>query len=440
MEAICTETPDREHDHKSRPYSPFLTRRFDLALQFASGLHFEEERKGTGTPYLAHLISVCALVLEAGGDEDQAVAALLHSAVEKHGGLATLNTIQRLFGQRVAKALQFRSNSTATDRRKKQDWRGKKKKYLEHLRNANRDALLVAAADKLHDARAMHSDAQKMGEKSWGRFKAPKEDQLWVYEETIKILQKRRAARTLVDGLRRVLPELRSATRESKSLESCNQKVQPYRPFLTRRFDLALQVASGLHSAQRRKGTSVPYIAHLLAVCGLVLEFGGDEDEAIAALLHDAVEDQGGIPTLVTIRRLFGDRVAEAVESCSDSTASDPEKKLPWRHRKQKYLDHLQHAGKDTLIVAIADKLHNARAVLSDYCQMGEALWKRFNAPKEDQLWFYDALVKTLQTTMAPSALVCELEEVIDELSSECRNPYSSKYSGTKINERKPRC
>src|ERR1700745_2434241 len=116
--------------------------------------------------------------------------------------------------------------------------------------------------------------------------------------------------------------------------------MQPY-PFLTWRFDLALQFASGLHHRQARKGGSVPYIAHLMGVCALVLEAGGDEDQAIAALLHDAVEDQGGLPTLQTIRHLFGERVAVAVESCSDSTVSDPANKPPWLERKQKYLAHL---------------------------------------------------------------------------------------------------
>jgi len=109
-----------------------------------------------------------------------------------------------------------------------------------------------------------------------------------------------------------------------------------------------------------------------MGVCALVLEAGGDEDQAIAALLHDAVEDQGGLATLETIHQLFGQRVAAAVESCSDSTVSDPTKKLPWRERKEKYLAHLRSANADALIVGAADKLHNARAVLTDYRQIGE--------------------------------------------------------------------
>ena len=217
---------------------------------------------------------------------------------------------------------------------------------------------------------------------------------------------------------------------QPKSEKSCNHKSQRYSPFLTRRFDLALQFASGLHHQQTRKGTSIPYVAHLISVCALVLEAGGDEDQAIAALLHDAVEDQGGLATLDTVRRLFGNRVAAAVEACSDSTVSNPENKLPWRDRKQKYLEHLRHADKDALIVAAADKLHNARSILSDYREIGEALWSRFSAPKKDQLWFYTVLVETLRCSTAPRSLVHELERVVTELLSECRKREREELQG----------
>jgi hypothetical protein len=192
--------------------------------------------------------------------------------------------------------------------------------------------------------------------------------------------------------------------------------MEPNPSFLTWRFDTALQFASGLHHSQTRKGGFIPYIAHLMSVCALVIEAGGDEDQAIAALLHDAVEDQGGLPTLATIRQMFGDRVADTVESCSDSMATNPDKKLPWRPRKDKYLEHLRTANADALIVSAADKLHNARAILADYRELGEGLWSRFKAPKKEQLWFYGAIVTTLRQTTAPKALVDELSLVVEEL------------------------
>src|ERR1035441_1370399 len=198
--------------------------------------------------------------------------------------------------------------------------------------------------------------------------------------------------------------------------------MEPYSPFLTWRFDTAMQFTSGLHHQQSRKGGHIPYIAHLMSVCALVLEAGGDEDQAIAALLHDSVEDQGGKSTLDTIRHLFGKRVADAVESCSDSTVSDPNNKLPWRERKQAYLAHLQDANKDAVFVAAADKLHNARAILSDYRELGEQLWLRFNAPKSDQLWYYGEFVKSIRQTAAAKVIVDELERVVDELKELARS------------------
>jgi (p)ppGpp synthase/HD superfamily hydrolase len=199
---------------------------------------------------------------------------------------------------------------------------------------------------------------------------------------------------------------------------SYNRHMEPYSPFLTWRFDTALQFASGLHHQQSRKGGHIPYIAHLMSVCALVLEAGGNEDQAIAALLHDAVEDRGGRSTLETIRQMFGDRVANTVESCSDSMATNPDKKLPWRERKVKYLEHLRTASGDALLVSAADKLHNARAILSDYRELGEGLWSRFKAAKEDQLWFYDAMVETLRQTSTPKTLVDELGRVVRELNT----------------------
>jgi len=195
------------------------------------------------------------------------------------------------------------------------------------------------------------------------------------------------------------------------------------KPFLTNRFDLALHFASGLHHGQRRKGTEIPYIAHLMSVAALVLEAGGDEDQAIAALLHDGMEDQGGSPTLATIRRLFGDRVAETVMGCSDSEAVDPGKKEPWHQRKHAYLAHLETASRDVLLVSVADKLHNVRTIVSDYRRVGDDVWQRFNkeASKKDQLDNYRALVTTFRKTSAPTEMVDELDRIVTTLEQLAR-------------------
>ncbi len=139
------------------------------------------------------------------------------------------------------------------------------------------------------------------------------------------------------------------------------------------RFDGAFAYASRLHARQKRKGTKIPYVAHLLAVTAIVLEYGGGEDEAIAALLHDAVEDQGGPATRTEILGRFGKRVVAIVDGCTDT---DTEPKPPWRQRKEAYVAHVGDASPSVRLVSAADKLHNARSILADYRLLGEALWE----------------------------------------------------------------
>jgi (p)ppGpp synthase/HD superfamily hydrolase len=138
------------------------------------------------------------------------------------------------------------------------------------------------------------------------------------------------------------------------------------------RFDGALIYAVHLHGGQVRKGTTIPYVAHLLGVASLALEAGADEDEAIAALLHDAVEDQGGLARRADIEVRFGARVARIVADCSDA---DQEPKPPWRERKEAYLANLGSKAKSSLLVSLADKTHNAQAIVSDLHSQGPSLW-----------------------------------------------------------------
>jgi GTP pyrophosphokinase len=189
---------------------------------------------------------------------------------------------------------------------------------------------------------------------------------------------------------------------------------------LGRRFQEALTYAAELHAHQVRKGTGTPYLAHLLAVTSLALEAGADEDEAIAALLHDAPEDQGGLETLNEIRRRFGERVAAVVAECSDTL--EPVKP-PWAARKRAYLAGLETASKSALLVSCADKLHNARATLADYRELGEALWPRFRGGREGTLWYYRALVDRYRAAGAPARLLDELERAVVELESVSGEP-----------------
>jgi (p)ppGpp synthase/HD superfamily hydrolase len=181
---------------------------------------------------------------------------------------------------------------------------------------------------------------------------------------------------------------------------------------LTERFEQALVFAAHLHRNQRRKGSGVPYVSHLLAVCELTLEYGGDEDEAIAALLHDAIEDQGGAVARAEILLQFGQRVTEIVDGCTDTNESP---KPAWRARKEAYIQHVESASSSVRLVSACDKLHNARSVVMDYRILGETLWDRFTGGRMGTLWYYRAMVTAL-SAKGSSAVVEELDRVVTEL------------------------
>lgn len=184
---------------------------------------------------------------------------------------------------------------------------------------------------------------------------------------------------------------------------------------LTTRFEAALALAAWLHADQVRKGTEIPYVAHLLSVAGIALDYGADEDEAIAALLHDAVEDQGGMETLGRIRSRFGSGVAEIVLACSDTTEMP---KPPWCERKKAYIAHIATASPSARLVSAADKLHNARSILADFDALEREEWQVFTGGRDGTLWYYRALVNAFRAAghgSADSSRV-RLERLIDEL------------------------
>jgi (p)ppGpp synthase/HD superfamily hydrolase len=189
---------------------------------------------------------------------------------------------------------------------------------------------------------------------------------------------------------------------------------------LGQRFDDALVYAVDLHRGQPRKGRDVPYASHLLGVTSLVIEEGGTEDQAIAALLHDAVEDQGGLQTLLEIRARFGDHVGDIVEACTDSFEQP---KPPWRERKEAYLAHLPEAPRDALLVSVADKVHNARSILIDLRSEGPAVFERFKAGRDGVLWYYRTLVTTYRTIGYDARLVDLLDRTVTEIERLAGDP-----------------
>jgi (p)ppGpp synthase/HD superfamily hydrolase len=186
----------------------------------------------------------------------------------------------------------------------------------------------------------------------------------------------------------------------------------PATPFLTDRFDDALAYASRLHRAQTRNGGGIPYVSHLLAVAAIALENGVDEDQAIAALLHDAVEDQGGLAQLEAIRARFGEDVATIVADCTDS---HEEPKPAWHPRKEAYIASLAHKPARSLAVNLADKTHNASAINADLRAVGGAVWKRFTGGKGGTLWYYRALVTAFRA-YAPGVAAERFAREVDEM------------------------
>jgi hypothetical protein len=178
---------------------------------------------------------------------------------------------------------------------------------------------------------------------------------------------------------------------------------------LSERFVEAVRYATDVHKDQKRKGTEIPYVSHLVAVASFVLDDGGDEDEAIAALLHDAPEDHGGRERLEDIRQRFGGKVAHIVEDCTDSWTKPKE---PWIERKRKYVQHARTLGPSSLRVSAADKVHNAYCILRDLRNEGEVVWERFNAKPDDIICYYDDLVRSFRTA-GGGHLVDELARVV---------------------------
>lgn len=191
---------------------------------------------------------------------------------------------------------------------------------------------------------------------------------------------------------------------------------------LSGRFDCALVYATHVHAGQVRKGAEIPYVAHTLAVAALVLEHGGREDEAIAALLHDAAEDQGGEERLADIRGRFGERVEMIVRACSDDLPALGEQKRGWRERKEAYLAHLEVVDESVLLVSAADKLHNARAILLDYGTVGEEIWDRFKVSRDETLWYYRRVSEIL-TKRLPGPLTRELADTVARLDELAAGP-----------------
>jgi len=198
---------------------------------------------------------------------------------------------------------------------------------------------------------------------------------------------------------------------------------------LSPKFEKALVYATRIHGGQLRKKTRIPYIAHILGVTAIAMEYGATETEAIGALLHDAVEDCGGAKRLRDIERKVGKAVAKIVDGCTDT---DQTPKPPWLIRKKAYIAHLRHAPVSTQIVSAADKLHNLRAILMDYRTEHDKLWSRFNGGKEGTLWYYAALLEAFHGGKRLAPLLAELDRTLTALEALANNGRRVKHPPAK--------
>jgi (p)ppGpp synthase/HD superfamily hydrolase len=188
---------------------------------------------------------------------------------------------------------------------------------------------------------------------------------------------------------------------------------------LSDKFIRAVDYACRLHAEQTRKGSEKPYVAHLLGVASIVFEYGGSENEAIAGLLHDAIEDQGGDSTRKNILAEFGKEIVDVVDGCTDA---DTIPKPPWKERKLTYIRKLSSAPSSVHLVSASDKLYNARAILADYREIGDAVWGRFKEGKDGTLWYYRSLVNAFKTAdLAPKNLIDELDWVVTKIEKKTR-------------------
>ena len=190
---------------------------------------------------------------------------------------------------------------------------------------------------------------------------------------------------------------------------------------LSTRFDHALSYASMIHRIQVRKGSKIPYISHLLSVASITLEFGGNEDQAIAALLHDAAEDQGGEVRLHDIRITFGENVEKIVRDCSDSLGAEKpvnagDRKIEWRHRKEVYLATLPKKPCSSLLVSLADKTHNSEAIVTDLHRSGPEVWSRFTGEQDGTIWYYQELLKFFSAKLPEHA--SRLDRAVSEMQT----------------------
>jgi (p)ppGpp synthase/HD superfamily hydrolase len=361
----------------------FLTPVFSDAVRWARTLYDAHNRADTQAPYLGHYLASAAYVLDAGGSENEAVAALLQGAIKRTARQVTEADIAGRVNPQVARMV---SEATEPDI---SDWSTRKAAYIEQFKTVSPGTRKVIAATMLHNVQALNRSLVVQGRAYWEDFSGGKDRSLAFYRSALREL-KRLDNNTLLTELERSVRTL--ATRANNPPTGRVQRPAT-RTVITEKFTDALSEVIDLHKAQRRKDTGAPYSLHLFCVASTVLDNGGSEDAAIAALFHDGPEDVGELAVEKLSKPPYSGKIQTIVADCTEPKTGE------WHTKKQAYIDHIPHVkDPESLLVIASDKLHNLRTMTRSLEAMGSGYWDIFTGDKFKQLWFYSTVLKTLKS------------------------------------------
>ena len=405
------------HDENQKPIA--FEKRYTAALCFAAEQHCGQQRKGTTIPYITHPVAVADLLMQRGFTDDIVIAALLHDVVEDRPV-----SIDRLrgasFGERVANLVSTVTEQKQTASGDARPWLERKEQQLAAVRKGGPDAVVLKWADALHNAQATLRDLGQVGPTFWSRFKVGRTWQVWWYLSIADIVRdadrpdlaselEQAVAAIIWQGIDHAEPQAPQPPADGDADAGFDA-----------RYAAALRFAAKQHCGQQRKGTTIPYITHPVAVADLLMQHGFTGDVVIAALLHDVVEDSSA--SIDDVRGKFGDYVASLVSAVTEQKRDESGAKRPWLERKQEQIAAIGDGNDsnadavalkaDTVALKWADTMHNAQSTLRDLEQVGASLWSKFKAGRTLQVWWYLSIADVIRQS-GRSDLAGALEQVV---------------------------
>jgi (p)ppGpp synthase/HD superfamily hydrolase len=390
-----------------------LTKQFAKAATWANEIYGGVYRRDTGSPYIEHSLSSAAYVLDDGGSETEAIAALLQGALKYSHGKVTLNDIEKRFGAKVARLVEESSE------KKIRNWHACKTFYISSFKSVSPEARRVISAVMLHNIQSLNRTLSIEGWPHWKKYKGGREPSLKFYNNAVQELKRveesnretslEKEGSTLVKELEREVSLLNRVANNAPTKGHLKKPSTPRK--LSHRFFKALEQVIELHDPQRRRDTGAPYAIHLFCVAATILDNGGSEDTAIAGLFHDGPEDIGEKAKEILSHPPYHGCIKTMVEDCTEKPGPT------WESIKQGYIDHLPHVKKpQSLLIVQADKLSNLRTMNRSLRAMGDDYWKLFRGDKYKQLWFYTEVTKQLKVILGKTPLIQEIERELEAL------------------------